>query len=331
MLPRRAALHLARRAWREPALRSPAARCASADCVGLLAAAAFLLLPGAAHAQLELEGTWHVLVHYRDDNTSHPEQDRWSDRVWVFERKGERLEWVEYPIAVFEDETGRFERRASGQYARVLGAWQPNEAQLADIGDGLRVNTRGMKRKSLRGSDAGGWQSASRARAGSASTITYEENWSIQGLPRLPVFLQEDVLGSERSETLEGATRFETTAVSETGDLLEGRFERDGTRRGSFAARRAGAVGMLEEKSQSEIQAQGVRRGLATSRVLREEVRRDVGERLRQDGIVLSDAELDALVDEAIRLVESGAGEEALRAGIAEWLARRSPAGASSP
>jgi hypothetical protein len=88
---------------------------------------------------------------------------------------------------------------------------------------------------------------------------------------------------------------------------------------------------MLEEKSQSEIQAQGVRRGLATSRVLREEVRRDVGERLRQDGIVLSDAELDALVDEAIRLVESGAGEEALRAGIAEWLARRSPAGASSP
>jgi hypothetical protein len=56
-----------------------------------------------------------------------------------------------------------------------------------------------------------------------------------------------------------------------------------------------------------------------------------VGERLRQDGIVLSDAELDALVDEAIRLVESGAGEEALRAGIAEWLARRSPAGASSP
>ena len=49
-------------------------------------------------------------------------------------------------------------------------------------------NPRGMKSKSLRGSDAEGWASASRARAASASVITYTENWSIEGMPDRPVF-----------------------------------------------------------------------------------------------------------------------------------------------
>lgn len=212
-----------------------------------------LALPGAAAAKRGLEGSWHVLVHYTDDNSSHPEQVRWHDRIWAFERKGSRLQWVEYPVTVFEDEGGRFERRATGQYARVLGAWQPDEGQLENIRDGLRVNTRGMKKKSLRGSDVDGWQTVSRSRAGSASVITYQEIWSIQGLPRLPVFSQVDVMGSGRTDTLEGVTRYQTTRVGEGGDLLEGRYERDGTRHGSFQMRRAGAAGTLEEKRQSEL------------------------------------------------------------------------------
>ena len=103
---------------------------------------------------VELAGTWYVLIHYKDDNAGNPEAERWDDRVWVFEKQGTNLRWTEYPIAVFDDESGRFERRDSGQYARILGSWEPSEGQLADIRDGLQVNSRGSKTKTLRGSDA---------------------------------------------------------------------------------------------------------------------------------------------------------------------------------
>ena len=83
-----------------------------------------LLLAGGASAEgVDLLGTWYVLVHYKDDNAPNPEQERWEDRVWVFEKKGRRLKWTEYPIVVFEDDSGRFERRGTGQYARILHSW----------------------------------------------------------------------------------------------------------------------------------------------------------------------------------------------------------------
>ena len=91
----------------------------------LLALAVAALAPGGEAAAFDLEGTWHVLAHYTDANTSRPEQLRWDDRIWVFERRGSRLSWIEYPIVVFSDESGRFERRSTGQYARVVGAWEP--------------------------------------------------------------------------------------------------------------------------------------------------------------------------------------------------------------
>jgi hypothetical protein len=279
-----------------------------------------LALASVSSAQVELEGTWHVLVHYTDDNSTHPEQPRWQDRVWAFERKGSRLQWIEYPIAVFEDEGGRFERRSTGQYARVLGSWEPDANQLADIRDGLKVNTRGMKKKSLRGSDAAGWRTTHRSRAASASVITYQENWGIEGLPRLPVFVQEDVMASARSETLEGVTRYETTAVGDGGELLEGRYERDGSRHGTFQMRRAGEVGMLEEKSQSEIQAQGARRGLATSAVFREEARQALERSLTERGLEPSEEQRDALTSRVVELLLSGASDGQVAEEIGKML-----------
>jgi hypothetical protein len=290
----------------------------------LIAAALLLLVAPAAGAQVDLEGTWHVLVHYTDDSTTHPDQQRWLDRVWAFERKGSRLEWVEYPIAVFDDETGRFERRATGQYARTLGAWEPTPDQLENIRDGVRVNTRGMKRKSLRGSDAGGWHTVSRARAGSASVITYQENWSIEGMPKLPAFVQQDVLGSLRSDTLEGETRYETTSVEEGGELLLGSYERDGTRHGSFQMRRAGPVGALEEKTQEEIQAQAFRRGMASSRMVRQALREEIAKGLAEKGVSVPDEQIDAVVDQVVTLYAEGVEGPELREQLIERMARLS-------
>jgi hypothetical protein len=288
-----------------------------------------LLAPAGPASALDLAGTWHVLVHYTDANTSRPDQLRWDDRVWVFERKGGRLEWTEYPIVVFDEETGRFERRDTGQYARVLGAWEPSEAQLADIGSGLKINTRGSKTKTLRGSDAGGWSTSGHSRPASASVITYQENWSIQGLPELPAFVQEDVLGSARSESMEGAARWETTEVDAEG-ALRGTFERDGTRHGRFVMRRSGPVGQLEEKTQEEIQAQGFRRGLESSQLARQEARNALDSILAEQGVLLSSEQADAIVSRAIQLFVAGIEGERLREEIARMVEEAAAAGAES-
>lgn len=199
---------------------------------------------------IDLVGAWHVLVHYTDDNSSHPDQVRWHDRIWIFERKSGKLVWTEYPIIVFSNDTGRFERRGSGQYARVLGGWTPSETQLGNIRVGLRTNTRGMKSKKLRGSDAEGWETRSRARAASASSITYQENWSVVFRDGLPDFAQHDVMGSARAENVEGVTRF-TTEERPAGGVLVGSYERDGTRHGRFWMRRSGSRLGLDESDRA--------------------------------------------------------------------------------
>lgn len=206
----------------------------------------------AQRSEVELTGTWHVLVHYTDDHSAHPEAVRWEDRVWVFEPAGSRLRWTDYPIVVFRDESGRFSALGSNRASRVLHAWQPNPDQLAQIESGLEVNPRGVKSKLLRGSDAEGWSASARATPASASVITYTENWSVSGMPRLPVFERVDVLGSARSETLDGVTRFTTKEVEPGGRVLRGRFERDGTRRGSFQMRLAGTVRGVTGSGKSE-------------------------------------------------------------------------------
>ncbi len=198
----------------------------------------------ATAAALDLAGTWYVLIHYRDDTTQDPAQLRWDERVWVFERAGAELRWTEYPIVVFEDDTGRFTRE-DGRYQRVLGAFEPNEGQKAAITRGLEVNPRGAKKKSLRGSDASGWSSGKSGGSASASIVTYSEVWSVRGLPAAPVFTRDDVLGAATMESMEGRTQLSTEAIDSGGDLLRGRFERDGTRHGTFRMQRAGATGLV--------------------------------------------------------------------------------------
>jgi hypothetical protein len=207
---------------------------------------AAVLLPSAAAAEIDVIGSWHVLIHYKDDNAQHPERERWDDRVWVFEKSGSRLRWTEYPIVVFDDQAGRFDS-SMGRSARVLKFWTPSPAQIADIENGLAVNERGMKSKSLRKSDAG-WASFSRASAASASVIGYTEYWSIDDGSGGPVFKREDVLGSERSENLDGVTLYTTEQIESGGNVLQGQFVRDGTRHGTFRMMRtAGTEGLKSD------------------------------------------------------------------------------------
>jgi hypothetical protein len=189
----------------------------------------------------DVTGAWHVLVHYEDATSSDAERERWDDRAWVFEREGDRLRWTEYPIVVFETETGRFESDEANRVSRTLRHWRPDEAQLADIEDGLAVVERGMAAVTLRRSEQS-WVSAPERAISSASMIRYVESWRVDPAADGPIFTREDALRSERAEDLAGVTIYTTRAVADGGRLLRGDFERDGTQRGSFTMTRAAGV-----------------------------------------------------------------------------------------
>lgn len=219
-------------------------------------AAASLLPASAPAAALDLAGTWYVLVHYQDAESNKPEAWRWDDRVWRLRRAGDGFEWTEYSIVVFEDEAGRFEGLGGSRAARVVAAWEPSPAQLADVRNGLAVNSaRGVKTKTLRPGAGGMLASGAGAlAAGGASVISYTEDWTIEDPGGLPVFVREDSLGGASAESMEGRTEYRTEQVAPDGSEITGRFERDGTRVGRFRMIRSGEASAVGSSDQSERQ-----------------------------------------------------------------------------
>jgi hypothetical protein len=209
--------------------------------VGLLAAA-LLVVADAGARPLDLSGTWYVLIHYRDGAADRPEAEQWEDRVFCFERRGAELQWTEYPIVVLEDESGRFSSSRGGPEMRSFGAWEPSPGQWAELREGPRVQERGVRSKALVGSDAEGWRTPKRSGPVSASVITYSTELRIEGLDGLPVLTQSDAMGSLRTGSLSGVTRFATTAVEDEAGVLIGIYERDAARRGSFRMTRTAPV-----------------------------------------------------------------------------------------
>jgi hypothetical protein len=285
-----------------------------------------------SRAQVDLEGTWYVLIHYQDSLTPNPEAWRWEDRVWVFESQGGRLEWTEYPIVVFDNESGRFEQGGTNRMSRVVAAWQPDPGQLEDIRDGLKVNSRGSKKKTLRSDDGGqSWRSSGSAAAASASFITYTENWSIEGLPQLPTFARDDVLGSATSDSLEGRTEYRSEEVLEDGELLVGSFVRDENRRGSFKMMRSGAPSGVGSRSQAERQREVFLDNLSSDDESRQMVRRQIERDTALAGLTLPEAELDELVDQAFRYLGQGKSQAEVGELIQEQLRERAASGELDP
>jgi hypothetical protein len=210
---------------------------------GALAFAALLLAASPVRA-LDLDGTWYVLMHYQDSESNNPEAWRWEDRVWRFARQGDVLEWTEWPIVVLDSEEGRFERLGSNRQSRVLAAWEPNESQLADIRNGIQVNSRGVKIKTLEASGDDGaraWRTTTGAAApGSAVMLTYSEDWSIDDANGTPRFRRDDSLGGGLAESMDGSTEYRTEEIRDEGRELVGSYQRDGSQVGRFRMIRSG-------------------------------------------------------------------------------------------
>ena len=86
--------------------------------------------------------------------------------------------------------------------------------------DGLRVDARGARRKTLRGTPAEGWSSAPPGGAPSASVLTYAEVWRVDAPTQLPVFSRADSLTGSGADGLEGLTRYTTRAVRDGDDWV---------------------------------------------------------------------------------------------------------------
>jgi len=225
-------------------------RSLAAACLALCA----LLAPVRALA-LDLTGTWYLLIHYTDDTAHDPKQPRWDERLWTFAPKGAQLEWNERTIIVFSDERGRFENLGGNRASRVVGAWEPSPGQLAQIDGGLEYNTRGEKKKLLRGSASQGWTSGggSGASAAGANVLSYVETWSIDDPSGLPVFTRDDSLGGGSHESLDGRTQYTAKSVDENG-VIHGSFERDGTRHGTFRMYPSGQAGITKGSGKTQQQ-----------------------------------------------------------------------------
>lgn len=198
----------------------------------------------------KLEGTWFLLVHYRDSQTANPDSDRWLDKVWTFEMRGSRLHWVEYPIVTFESAAGRFEAYKGNPRSRVLAKWEPNDAQQKELDLGPRVNTRGSESKSLRGNDTRGWKSVGRSRVAGANVVGYHEDWSITPKGGGFDFTIREVMGNAATGTDDGYTRYVFERAEADGDVLHGRFDRDGTRIGTFKLMRTPPIRALKSSEE---------------------------------------------------------------------------------
>jgi len=206
------------------------------------------LWPGPSQGEepLDLVGTWFVLVHYTDPETANPEATRWKDLVWVFAREGSRLEWIEYPLVFFEDQTGRFENEF-----RILGAWEPTPTQLKTIENGPRVNDRGARRKSLRGSDTRGWTSVGRRPRSAVNVMSYQENVKIENLTGEPLFERSDGVSSAIASEDAGVTLYQVTEIMPGQRRMKGDYQRDERLKGRFEMRRTRPVRGLKKKEKT--------------------------------------------------------------------------------
>lgn len=253
---------------------------------------------------VELEGTWYVLIHYTDSATANPDATRWLDRIWEFERQGDRLVWRDYPIVVFEDQSGRWEGRK-----RTLTAWEPNSAQWEEIAAGLQVNQRGSTRKVLVGSDEEGWSSRPSARR-SLGVVSYEQHWTVENVRSLPVFTWRDSLGTAAEDAFDGVTRFETEVVEGDGNLLVGRYRRDESKRGTFRMIRAGSATGLRSGGKTPNQKameRAMQQMLSPSGPVAEDLRERIVEGLAAYHVDPRAVDLDGLVARALERARSGA------------------------
>ena len=119
---------------------------------------------------------------------------------------------------------------------------------MREIAEGLQVNSRGSKTKSLRGSAKKGYKSTGGSRSMSAMTVGYQETWTVDSPNELPVFTRDDIMGTSASiaawasATKEPMSRPRTLHCTTTRRRCHSRVTVDGPSMCRTSARRSSRV-----------------------------------------------------------------------------------------
>ncbi len=211
-------------------------RLAGALC-GLLVAALATTASAADETdftQLDLSGSWYVLIHYKDSRSEDKSLEKFKDFAWVIEQSDGKMKVEEYPYVVFDEGSEELRRFAM----RSHKTWEPEGGVLANLRRNVDVSSRAMRKKKLEGSVAEGYKSRAPVSSG-ALTMNFSRSWTVDFSPAKVRLQIVDSLsgGSDMLGEMEEAIVYELTGSTEDGDLI-GTYA-EGTKAGTVRLFRA--------------------------------------------------------------------------------------------
>jgi hypothetical protein len=194
----------------------------------VLTGCALLAAPRLALAEdlsnLDLNGEWYVLIHYKDASSEDKSITKFKDFAWSIRQQPASLELDEYPYVLF-DEGSEEIRRAD---MRGHKPWQPEGLVLDALREHVDVSTRAMRSKKLDGSTKTGMKSLPPAGSSGGATMNFVRNWDMTWSPTLVRISIVDSLsgGSAILGGMEEASVFEIKERP-SADELRGSWSED--------------------------------------------------------------------------------------------------------
>ena len=251
--PGRAALHRGHALLRRPGLAELPRRRADGSDRGRHPCARRAALPGAAAAPaalaLDADRPDRHLARARPlqgrRHAKNAEAKRWEDRVWVFEKTGDRLALDrlsdrrvrrrDRPLRAPSAATARAACSPTGRRTRRSRPSSPAglDGQLARLE---------VRRRCAAATRRAGSRASTAAAAPVDRSSPTRRPGASRACPTSRVFTRRTRWAAAAREDVEGRTLYKTTTVEAGGNVLRGSFDRDGTRKGTFRLTRGGAV-----------------------------------------------------------------------------------------
>jgi hypothetical protein len=179
--------------------------------------------------KVDLNGSWYVLIHYKDSQSEDKSITKFKDFVWTIEQTANTLTWEQYPYVIFSEDAEVVRRQAM----RGHTAWEPDEAQWAQLKLAVDVSSRALTRKRMTGSVEKGWKSLAPLGSGGLNTMSFTRNWDVGFKPdKISIVIVDSLSGATGLGGIEESTTFEVTQRVSPGEL-RGTYE-EGTKRGTF-------------------------------------------------------------------------------------------------
>ncbi len=185
--------------------------------------------PATDLTKVDLNGSWYVLIHYKDEQSEDKSITKFKDFVWTIEQTANTLTWEHYPYVLFPEDAELIRRQAM----RGHTAWEPDESQWTHLKSAIDVSSRALTRKRMTGSVAQGWKSLAPLGSGGLNTMSFSRNWDVGFKPdKVSIVIVDSLSGATGLGGIEEATTYEIRERTSPGEF-RGTYE-EGSKRGTF-------------------------------------------------------------------------------------------------